>query len=196
MANDNVSGGFRPVRNLRGGFIRIGKYTIASAYNTALHRGVLVNLTGTGRNIQIATVGAGNLTLGVFRGCSYKNSSGEFVYRPYWPASTVASNVVAYVWDDPQTVFRAVCATGTSLAAANIGLNASPVAGNGNDATGNSGWLVDLTTLGTGATLQLKLLGLSDTTNSDFSRNAYGDLAKVDVLLNQSALFATGVAGQ
>lgn len=195
MANDDAARGLVPVRNLRGGFIRLGKYTIASAYATALYRGDPVALVGSGRSIQIATAGATNLVLGAFKGCRYKKNTGEFIYSAYWPASQVATDIEALVWDDPQTVFRIQCDTGTSLAAADIGLNMDLVSGTGSATTGNSGWEADISTKATTANLQLKTLGLSETYNSDKSANAYGEHAKIDVLINQHALFAAGVAG-
>ena len=80
MANVDAPFGFRPVRTLGGQPYSGGRteYAIASAYNTNIFTGDLVELHTDGT----ITVGAAAQTniVGVFDGCYYVNSDGE----PKW----------------------------------------------------------------------------------------------------------------
>lgn len=125
--------GFRPAYN-PSGVIRPRKYTIASGYSTAIYSGGTVMLEGTG-----GTITAGGTTgdlLGIFMGCEYTDSTGKPVVSPYWPASTVATNIVAWVVDDYTTVFE-VQNVG-SVTQANIGEEANTSAASGSTSTGLS----------------------------------------------------------
>ena len=44
--------------------------------------------------------------IGVFDGCSYTASDGSYVYSEYWPSGTTATDIIAYVYDDPYTVYK------------------------------------------------------------------------------------------
>jgi hypothetical protein len=78
-------------------------YTIASGYGTALGAGEPVKLSsGT---IVRATNGAD--AIGVLYGVHYTDSQGQVKMEKYWPASTVATNIVALVLDDPFATFTA-----------------------------------------------------------------------------------------
>lgn len=82
----------------------INDYTIASGYNTNIGVGDPVKLSsGT---LVLATNGAD--AIGVFQGVSYTDSFGAPVFKQYWPANTVATNIVAYVCDAPFATFSAV----------------------------------------------------------------------------------------
>lgn len=113
MANADAAYGFRPVMNKGGGtpvtdnFAPQG-YSIASGYASTIALGDPVGSTGTasadGRpGIQL--VSTPGVILGVFGGCEYTNSLGERVFSHYWPASTAATNIIAHVYDDPDTIF-------------------------------------------------------------------------------------------
>lgn len=106
MPNINAPFGLRPRRHLKGASFITNAYTIASGYPANIGVGDVVEMTGTGKNI--ARSANGNVdNLGVFAGCKYKNEKGEVIFSPYWPANTVASEVVAYVFDDPDIIFEA-----------------------------------------------------------------------------------------
>jgi hypothetical protein len=86
-------------------------YTIASTYGTSIFAGDPVKLTDSGV-IQLGTSDGsrtgttdGIALLGIFAGCEYKDSTGRPVVSPYWPASTTATDIIAYVYDDPETLF-------------------------------------------------------------------------------------------
>ena len=104
MANADTPRGFWPIRHLSGGTIRANKYTIASAYATNIFPGDVVKLVAGG---GIEAAAAGNRLLGVFQGVKYTAADGSQVYAKYWPASTVATDIEATVYDDPNILFGA-----------------------------------------------------------------------------------------
>jgi hypothetical protein len=170
MAYPTVSGpyGFKPI-NLIGGQPFAGStrtLPIAYGYNTSIYYGDVVTvLRGQVNRASVTTAGSlfwnatitaaagGALTVasgdlgivGVFVGCSFTDPvTKQKRYSQYWPAGTLAGDAVAYVTDDPDTLFRAAVVTtqgGTTIGSvcpALIGQNitASDLAGNVN--TGDS----------------------------------------------------------
>lgn len=181
MTNVNRPAGLIPASHGAGGTpSRLGAYTIASGYGTSLYRGDPVDLTGTGRNIQIATAGDDNPIVGVFAGVRYVDSNGEQQFRPRWPASTTATEIEALVYDDPQQLFVGQVDDSAGLVEAEVGLNANLVAGSGNDFTGQSGWQIDKTGMATTITFQVRILGLARMPDND-----YGQYAKALVRINR-----------
>jgi len=176
MANRDGANGLRPSRHLSGGAIRANEYSIASAYAVSLFTGDTVTMTGTGKNIAVATGGTTVDNLGVFAGCRYVNAQGKQIFSQYWPASTVATDIVAFVYDDPNIIFVGQC---DDLAAADIGAlidSDQPNDGSlGSATTGQSGTELVATTGTTGKTF--RLLGLINSPD-----NAYGTFAKAEVL--------------
>ena len=158
MATTATPYGFRPINEVSGtpyaGATR--KLPIASGYAVNIFYGsiVIINATGT---IELCTdIGsAGDPfpagTIGVFMGCSYTDATLGFVNRQYWPASTVASDALAFIVDDPQVAFQ-VQADAT-MAQATLGMNAPLAAvqstSTGSTATGNSNVALDATTAAT-----------------------------------------------
>lgn len=141
------------------------KYYIASGYNTDLFTGDPVYVTGTGTIIR-ATAGAGNPITGVFLGCKYtavtQGINGNQVFSPYWAAGTVtfqAANAEAMICDDPNTIF-AIQSNGAGVAAADLYNNADLAAGAGSILSGQSGFVLDVATIGNGPTKQLKILDI------------------------------------
>ena len=98
--------GFRPSFHDSGN-MRAKAYTIASGYATSIFCGDAVKLVDAG---VINLAAAGDTMLGIFMGCEYKDSLGKPTVSPFWPASTSATDIVAYVIDDPNIVFEAVYA--------------------------------------------------------------------------------------
>ena len=167
MANVDAAFGAKPVRHLTGGTIRANEWKIIGdgTSSTAIFTGDFVKLLGTG---YIDAAAAGNRMLGVFAGCKYTDSSGDIIFKRYYPASTTtlgSGDITAYVYDDPHTVF-AVQSSG-SADFADIGNLANHVAGAGSTSTGQSAHEINGTT-GTG-TAGLRILGLYNE-----PKNAYG----------------------
>ncbi len=108
---------------------------IASAYNTNIFTGDVVNLVANGVIQRLGLTVAGMPT-GVFMGCSYTDATLGFVQRAYWPANQVATDAYAYVCDDPEAVFK--IQADATMANTDVGLNAAIVNGSGSTATGKS----------------------------------------------------------
>lgn len=187
MANANSPFGLRPVRHQTGGMIRLTEYSIASGYNTSIFSGDVVEATGTGKNIsKAAAANADNL--GVFSGCRYVDAQGKQVFSPMWPASTVATEIVALVYDDPNIVFE--CQTDT-VAEADVQLLVDWNVGTGVAATGVSGLYADnATKAATGCSL--RIIGLVPRVD-----NAYGAYAKIEVVFIEHVMkgVVAGVGG-
>lgn len=188
MANVNAPFGLRPFRHMTGGEVRMNEYSIASAYGANIFHGDPVEMTGTGKNVQLAA--AQNVdNIGVFGGCRYVDSQGNQKFSKYWPSGTVATDIVAYVYDDPNIVFEIQCDT---LAVGDIGQLVDWAAGTGSTLTGVSGAYADLTT-GTATTnMSLRLVELKRSPD-----NAYGAYAKALVVFAEHALkgVVAGVGG-
>ena len=82
----------------------VSEYSIASGYAANIFNGDVVTIN-VGKVEVVTTVGLGNdIPLGVFAGCNY-TQNGSPVFAKYWPASTSASDIVAFVNDDQNTTF-------------------------------------------------------------------------------------------
>ena len=102
--------GFRPSFH-NSGQMRPKAYTITTGYGHNVFSGDPVKLTDNGV-VQLGTSDGtragttdGVALLGIFAGCQYLDSSGKPTISPYWPASTTATEIVAWVYDDPETLF-------------------------------------------------------------------------------------------
>jgi len=155
MAYPTVSApyGLKPV-NLIGGQVFAGatrQFPIASAYAANVFNGDVVKLISDG-TIEKDTGTATATPVGVFVGCSYTSPAlGYTLYSQYYPTGTVASDIVAYVVDDPDTLFKvAVTAAGSStmstVARTAVGNNSVLIQTAGSTATGDSKVSVSATT--------------------------------------------------
>lgn len=108
MANPDRPLGFRPVQHFAGGVhVRRRKYLMEDAYaGASLFKGDPITPDASMRP-NIAT--ASTDLLGIFAGCEYVNTSGDQIYSDYWPSGTSVQSgttPVAFIWDDPFTVFE------------------------------------------------------------------------------------------
>jgi hypothetical protein len=138
--------GFLPI-NLIGGQVFAGStrmYPIQYGYDTNIFYGDFVKVVrGSATRVSIGAATNSNAVTGVFVGCSYTDPvTKDKRFSQYYPASTLAGDAVAYVVDDPDTVFKAaVCSATTVMASgayALVGTNLSAVDNTGNVNTGNS----------------------------------------------------------
>lgn len=118
------------------------QYSIASGYSTSIFNGDAVKLV-TGGTVERDTFDAAMTPIGVFLGCSFTDpSTSQLTFRQYYPASTAASDIVAYVVDATDVLFKAaVVSSGTTigdLAITDIGANVAGVDNAGSTVTGNS----------------------------------------------------------
>ena len=177
MANVDAAFGFVPVRHMSGNVPRANKYTLASGLAENIFTGDLCILINTGLLTPHSATETNNI--GVFAGVSYTASDGSYVYSQYWPSGTVATDIIAYVYDDPYTVFK-VQSAGTT-AQTNVGNCADVVAGTGSTTTGQSGFEISGTMAAGTATC--KILGLWESPD-----NAFGANAVMEVLINEHIL--------
>jgi hypothetical protein len=178
MANVDAAFGFVPIRHLSGnGYSRANKYTITSGLAENIFTGDLVIITADGVITPHTATEVNNI--GVFAGVSYTASDGSYVYSQYFPTGTTGSSIIAYVYDDPYTVFK-VQSAGTP-AQTNIGNCADVVAGTGSTITGQSGF--ELSGTMSNGTATCKILGLYEG-----PENAFGTNAIMEVLINEHLL--------
>lgn len=153
MAYPSVSApyGLIPI-NLIGGQVFAGatrQIPIASASATAIFFGDVVELNSSG-TLSKSTGTDSATPVGVFMGCSYTDPTFGKVFRQYYPASTTASDIMAYVEDDPSALFKvAVVSSGTTISYVNrtsVGNNAVLVQNAGSTVNGNSKVAVSSTT--------------------------------------------------
>ena len=138
--------GLKPI-NLIGGQVFAGStrmYPIQYGYATNIFNGDFVKVVrGSVTRAAIGATTSSNAVTGVFVGCSYTDPvTKNKRFSQYWPASTLAGDAVAYVVDDPDTVFKAaVCSATTVMASgayALVGTNLSMIDNAGDVNTGNS----------------------------------------------------------
>jgi hypothetical protein len=161
--------GLKPI-NLIGGQVFAGstrEYAIPYGYSTNIFYGDIIGLSrGNVQRLSVTTGTLGTVT-GVFLGCSYTNPlTKQKQFAQYWPASTLAGDAVAIVCDDPDTVFKAVVCSATTVVAggarAMIGQNLAMINNTGNVNTGNSAnaLLAPSATPATTDALPVRVLGL------------------------------------
>lgn len=137
MANTNTPFGFKQYRGLGSAptyeqSVRL----IKSDNTTAIYFGDPVKSLNTGYIDRGTATGA---IAGIFAGCKYLSTSQKrTVWSNYWPGSDAASDVEAYIINDPNAQF-VVQAGGTAITLADIGANIDFALGTGNSATGISG---------------------------------------------------------
>lgn len=134
-------------QNLIGGQVFAGStrmYNIQYGYATDIFYGDFVVLSrGFATRASVSTGTGLNQTVGIFLGCTYTNpTTKQKLFSQYWPASTAAGDCQAYVYDDPDAIFKAVvCSATTAVASgamAMIGTNLSAINNTGSTSTGNS----------------------------------------------------------
>lgn len=147
---------------------------IASNYGTAIFYGDFVKTVAAG-TIEKDT-GTTTLTpTGVFMGCSYTDpTTNQPTYSQFYPASTVASDIKAYVLDDPNVLMK--MQGDDSLAQTAIGNNVAIVQTAGSTSIGRSKNAVDSSTIAaTTATLPLRIIDFVDGPDSSVG-DAYTDV--------------------
>jgi len=110
MSSTSAPFGFRPSFH-NSGQMRPKAYVIASTYAATIFSGDPVKLTdngvvqlGTSDGTRSGTVDGISL-LGIFAGCQYLDVSGKPTISPFWPGGTTGTEIVAWVYDDPETLF-------------------------------------------------------------------------------------------
>jgi hypothetical protein len=171
MANQDAAFGLRPVGRIGGTPFTGGqnRYRIAANYGTSIFQGDMV-MQVTGGGVEIHADGGTVPIVGVFNGCTYTDpTSGEVTFSNYYPASTNASDIIAFIIDDPMVVFE-IQADAAFPIADLLGNFDVVYTSAGSTVTGISGAELKVTDGGTATTLPLKAIDISqDPENSDVS---------------------------
>ena len=168
MANVVEKFGLRPYRKLDGTPL-VGaqnRYSIASNHTTAIFQGDLV-IPLTAGTIDRHTANNSTAVLGVFNGCFYTDPTTQKpTFRNSYPGAIVASDITAFVVDDPDAVF--LMDADATFAQADLFRNYSVTTGSGNTTTGISEVQLDVSVSGTNASFIIQAIDISqDPDNSD-----------------------------
>jgi len=133
---------------------------ITSNSATSIFFGDVVKLNSSGTLDKDAGTNAAT-PVGVFLGCSYTDPTFGKTFRQFYTANTVASDIVAFVQDDPDALYKvAVVSSGTTISfvtRANVGENAVLVQNSGNTTNGDSRVAISSTT-GTTSTFPIRII--------------------------------------
>ena len=181
MANVTEKFGLRPYRKLDGTPL-VGaqnRYTIASNHTTAIFQGDLV-IPLTAGNIDRHTANNSAAVIGVFNGCFYTDpTTKKPTFRNSYPGSIVASDITAFVVDDPDAVF--LMDADATFARADLYQNYSVSTGGGNTTTGISEVQLDVSVSGTNASFVIQAIDISqDPDNSDVTEANANILVRIN----------------
>lgn len=127
--------GLKPI-NLIGGQVFAGgirQLPIQYGYSTNIFYGDFVVLSrGFITRAAVSTGTTVNQATGVFLGCTFTNpQTKQKQFSQFWPASTLAGDCTAYVCEDPDTAFKAVVCSATTVVASGalalVGTNLSMI---------------------------------------------------------------------
>jgi len=179
MAYPTVSGpyGFQPI-NLIGGQVFAGatrQIPIASGSGTSIFYGDVVRLNTGGTLSRVSTTDSATDAVGIFLGCAFTNpTTKQFLQQQYYPSGTVASDIVAYVCDDPDALFKvAVLSSSTAiggLTQTDVGNNVGIFTTAGSTTSGDSNEGVRNATSDSVTTLPFRIIaGVPETVNASGS---------------------------
>ena len=166
MATIAAPFGFRPVGLLGGGTWSdaIRHIKIANNFGTAIFYGDVVKLVSTG-TIEKDTGTTTMTPCGIFVGCRYTDpGSGQLTFNQFYPASTAADDIMAYVCDDPDVVFQAQA--DEAMAQTTLGNNVAVVQTGGSTAIGTSKNAIDGGSNAATKTLPIRVIDFVDGPNS------------------------------
>ena len=170
MANQDSAFGMRLVGRVGGPATNVqNRYRIAANYGTSIFQGDMVAQV-TGGGVEVHADGGTVPIVGVFNGCRYTDpTTGKETFSNFYPASTNASDIEAFIIDDPMAIFE-IQADDTFPVADLFGNFDIVYTSSGSTTTGISGAELDVTAGATTANLPLKAIDISrDPNNSDVS---------------------------
>ena len=169
MANKNAAFGLRPARMMGGGAYTGGqsRYRIANNQSGAIFQGDLVKQL-TGGTVSRAAASSTVPVVGVFNGCQFTDpTSKEVTFSNHYPGSVAAADIIAFVIDDPDTVFE-IQADDTFPVADLFGnFDLVDQSTTGDTSSGRSNMELDVTTGATTTTLPLKAIDISQDPDND-----------------------------
>ena len=172
MANIDAAFGWRPIGKVGSGVNNGGTtlYTLEDNANLTAYKGDHVMASG---GYIVAGTASGATNVGVFNGCQYTDpTTGEQKYSNYYPASTNATDSIAFVIDDPNVVFEIQCNAAFPVADL-LGNFDIVYTSSGSTVTGISGAELNVSDGATTATLSVKAIDITeDPDNDDVSSDA------------------------
>ena len=188
MANVTEKFGLRPSRQLNGSpFINAqNRYRVANNNSTSIYQGDVVIPFASG-NVGRAIANTSTPAVGVFNGCFYTDPTTQKpTWKNYLPGSTVASDIIAFVIDGPDTVFEVNA--NDVFAVADIFKNFSISNETGNTKTGISYVQLDIANSGTASTFLVQAIDISgDVLNSDAAVSNANVLVRINNHFYRSA---------
>ncbi len=192
MANQDAAFGMRPLKMIGGAPFHGGqsRYRIAANYGTNIFQGDMVAQV-TGGTVEVHADGGTVPIVGVFNGCRFTDpTTGKETFSNFYPASTNASDIEAFVIDDPNVVYE-VQADAAFPVADLFGNFDIVYTSSGSTVTGISGAELDVTTGATNTNLPIKAIDISqDPENSDVGSDATNVLVVI-----QNHIFGVKGAG-
>ena len=159
MATSATPNGAEPIGTCSSSGSFTGKVVhikIASAYGTAIFYGDFVKLVTAG-TIEKDTGTTSLTSIGIFMGCKYTDpSTSQMTFNQTWPASTAASDAMAYVLMDPDVLFK--MQGDATIAQTGLGANFAVVQTAGSTTIGRSKNACDSDTVATTNTLPIRLV--------------------------------------
>tara|TARA_R110001592_G_C13070081_1_gene741709 strand:+ start:746 stop:1333 length:588 start_codon:yes stop_codon:yes gene_type:complete len=185
MANVLEKFGLRPYRKLDGTPL-VGaqnRYTIASSYATAIYQGDLVTVNTAGNIERYSAANAAGLStavVGVFNGVFYSDPTTQKpTYLNYYPGGVAASDIQAFVVDDPDAVF--LIDADEAFTRADLYKNYAVTNTTGVTQTGNSKTQLDVSNSGTTISFVLQAIDISqDPDNSDVATSNANILVRIN----------------
>jgi hypothetical protein len=169
MANKDAAFGLRPSRMMGGAPYSGGqsRYRIANNLSGAIFQGDLVKQV-TGGGIERAAASSTVPVVGVFNGVRYTDpTTGEQVFKNYYPGSIAADDIIAFVIDDPSVVFEVQADAAFPVADLFGNFDIVDNATTGDVKSGRSNLELDVTTGATTTTLPLKAIDISQDPDND-----------------------------
>jgi hypothetical protein len=166
MGTLNAPFGLKPLGLLGNTSLEVfQQYPILSGYNTNIAAGDVVLLVdgGTATTIEKQTATGNTSTainmVGVFIGCTYTSpATGQITFDTLWPAGTAAADAMAYVVMDPDATYTVQASAAITNTNDIYGKNAQLVQTAVNTTFKISRVSLDVSTLGTAATLPIRVV--------------------------------------
>jgi hypothetical protein len=162
---------------------------ITSGYATNILKGQPVKIDVSTGAIVVAA--AGDAFVGCFAGVEFTDTTGRRRVSNYWPASTSATEIVAYFYSDPAIVYE--IQTNATIAQTAIGQEydlASTTAGS--TTTGLSACMLSTTAAAANASAQMRVIDIGP-----YPDNAWGDnyvIVRAQIAEHQFGAIYTGSA--
>lgn len=162
---------------------------ITSGYATNILKGQPVKIDVSTGAIVVAA--AGDAFVGCFAGVEFTDTTGRRRVSNYWPASTSATEIVAYFYSDPAIVYE--IQTNATIAQTAIGQEydlASTTAGS--TTTGLSACMLSTSAAAANASAQMRVIDIGP-----YPDNAWGDnyvIVRAQIAEHQFGAIYTGSA--